>query len=130
MEEGVLYKKTTHQDFILVIPKTMIEDLLKFYHSEEHLIHLSSKRMQDIFRNRFYWPNMLDDCARWCSACEKCKIFKTKKPILSGLLIPIESTHPFHMINIDNKRQLKVIGTFWSLLITSPIGLKRPLCVV
>jgi hypothetical protein len=108
VEEGVLYKKTTHQDLILVIPKTMIEDLLKFYHSEEHLIHLSSKRMQDIFKNRFYWPSMLDDCVRWCSACVKCKIFKTKQPISQGLLIPIESTHPFHMINIDIKGPYKL----------------------
>ena len=108
VEEGVLYKVTPHQDLLLVIPKTMIDDILNFYHSEEHLIHLSSKRMQDIFKTRFYWPNMVEDCVKWCNACEKCRIFKTKQPISNGLLIPIVSTHPFHMVNIDIKGPFRV----------------------
>ena len=98
--QGVLYKVTPHQDLLLVITKTMIKEILTFYHSEQHLFHLSFKC---IFKTRFYWPTMVDDCVRWCNACEKCRIFKTKQPISNGLLIPIVSTHPFHMINIDIK---------------------------
>ena len=108
LEHGVLYKLGLHGDLLLAVPSSLMEQILNFYHSEDQLVHLASKRMYQILKSRFYWPNLFEDCLKWCAACQKCKQIKTNQPIANGLLVPIVSTHPFHIIGIDIKGPYRV----------------------
>ena len=56
----------------------------------------------------FFWLKMHEDCVNWCAACHKCQKSKTPQPKSNGLLIPIESLYPFHILNMDIKGPYKV----------------------
>jgi len=87
---------------------SLIERILHIYHNNHLVAHPSSKRLYGILRKRFYWLKMHEDCVNWCAACHKCQKSKTPQPKSNGLLIPIESLYPFHILNMDIKGPYKV----------------------
>ena len=73
LENKLLYKQDKNGQKLLVIPKIMIESILKAYHHNDLLIHPSISRLYPILRSRFYWINMHRDCTEWVNACIKCQ---------------------------------------------------------
>ncbi len=107
--KNILYKLDKKEDKeLLVIPHTLVEKLLKFYHNNHLLIHPSQKRLYEILRSRFYWNGMYRDTMNWVAACSTCIFHKGLQPKSNGLLIPIESCLPFQLLGIDIQGPFKV----------------------
>ena len=104
----VLYKSSSTYEPLLMVPYSLVKELLHFYHNDALLLHLSAKRLYSLFEDRFWWPTMRQDCIRWTQACIKCKTIKVNQPISNGLLMPIVSDHPLHIMGIDIKGPYKV----------------------
>ena len=79
----------------------MIEVILKVYHHNDLMIHLSISRLYQLLRKRFYWIGMHEDCKNWVAVCQTCQKVKLNQPISSGLLKPIISSEPFELLGID-----------------------------
>ena len=71
------------------------------------MVHLSIERLYNILRKRFYWCGMHADCTNWVNACETCQKVKLNQPKSSGLLVPIKSSKPFEIIEVDIVGPLK-----------------------
>ena len=108
LDNEVLYKRKPNGQELIVVPYDLVEDLLKFYHNSDLILHLSEKRLYAVLNTRFYWQGMYRDTINWCAACLKCIQHKTGKPISNGLLIPIITTQPFEIVSIDIKGPYKV----------------------
>ena len=55
LDNEILYKRERNGKKLFVITYDLVEDLLKFYHNTDLIIHLSQKRLYNVLRNRFYW---------------------------------------------------------------------------
>ena len=108
LENDTLYKVdhiTGH--YLLVIPSTLIEKVLRLYHDNHLLIHLAQRRLFDVIRKRFYWNGLHRDVCDWVAACKECFGHKTNQPLFHGLLEPIISTSPFELLGLDIKGPFK-----------------------
>ena len=63
--------------------------------------HLGSDRVEELSRQRFYWPYMGDDIKMFVQ--KKCSCIASKKPNVpeTAPLVPIITSAPFEMLNID-----------------------------
>jgi len=108
LENNILFKNERDGKKLLVVPTSLIERILHIYHNNQLVAHPASKRLYGILRQRFYWLKMHEDCVNWCAACQKCQKSKMPQPKSNGLLIPIESLFPFHILNMDIKGPYKI----------------------
>ena len=79
--------------------------LPEMYHSlvyselHKKLAHLSSDRVLELARKRFYWPKMQIDFF----IKKRCRCIISKRPNVPDRapLIPIESKFPFELVRVD-----------------------------
>ena len=69
IENQILYKLEKDGKKLLVIPRALVESILKIYHHNDLLIHPSISRLYPLLRSRFYWVHMHRDCTNWVNAC-------------------------------------------------------------
>ena len=97
-EDGVLVRKTKLRKQI-VLPADFHD--LVFSELHQKMGHLGSDRVEELARQRFYWPYMVKDIEFFIT--QKCSCVASKKPNKSekAPLVPILTTTPFEMICID-----------------------------
>ena len=108
LQEEILYKREKDGSLLLMIPTNILKVILKVYHHNDLMIHLSISRLYQLLRKRFYWISMHEDCKNWVAACQTCQKVKLNQPISSGLLKPIISSKPFELLGIDILGPLKL----------------------
>jgi len=63
--------KDTHQ---LLVPETLVHDVLREKHDPAYAAHPSVKRTCDLLALHFWWPGMrksIEDYIRKCDACQR-----------------------------------------------------------
>ena len=98
IEEGMLVRITKKRKQ-LVLP--LKYHALVFQELHCKLGHLGSERVEELARQRFYWPYMQSDIEKFVR--ETCRCVASKKPNIPerAPLIPIKSSAPFEMVCID-----------------------------
>jgi transposase InsO family protein len=86
---------------LLVVPFTLVENVLSLYHDSHLVVHLAQLRLYNMLRTRFYWNNLRQDVCDWVASCTKCFSHKANQPLSHGKLIPIISVRPFQLICVD-----------------------------
>jgi len=94
---------------LVVLPRAMREMILQEMHdSPMGGAHLGFEKTYARIREKFYWPKMMTEIKRYCSACESCAKSKIsphdKKAPLAPDTIP---SSPFERIAIDIMGPLK-----------------------
>ena len=84
----------------LVMPHQLRKTVLVGHH--DHTGHLGEDRVIDAVRNRYYWPNMVNDVKRHVQKCTRC----TRRKDLAGAKTraPMESivtTQPLELVAMD-----------------------------
>jgi hypothetical protein len=69
LHSKLLYRKEEGGDLVLMVPKDKRELILRSYHQQNHLIHLSRDRLYDILKKRYFWSGMYSDTKNWVNAC-------------------------------------------------------------
>ena len=76
LENGILYRKfkdvlggSLHPKLQLVLPATLVQDVLTGLHDSPVGGHLGTKKTLEKVRCRFYWPGQRKDVERWCKNC-------------------------------------------------------------
>ena len=114
IKDGVLVRNTQQYQQI-VLP----ESFHPFVFSELHqkMGHLASDRVEDLARQRFYWPHMRNDIEFFIK--KKCSCLVSKKPNTTekAPLVPIKATYPFEMVSIDFLHLDKCKGGFEYVLV-------------
>ena len=103
VRDGLLYsnyRSPTESFSQLVIPTSMIDDILNRAHGDYRSGHPGAKRMQDRLLRFCIWPTMQKDVAAKVASCHECQAyrpFSTKEvPV-----IPQHAAYPMHYIMTD-----------------------------
>ena len=114
LNNGLLIRKTKSRKQLVMPFK--YHDLI---YSELHqkMGHLGCDRVEELARQRFYWPYMKKDIETFVR--EKCSCLASKKPNVQekAPLVPILTTTPFEMICIDYLKLGKCKGGFQYVLV-------------
>ena len=111
VENGILYKraKTTRvgptepdDDWKIVVPKDSRLALLKQYHDDPRAGHLGGYKVYWRLRERYIWPKMHVDVARYVRRCQVCAAQKPEQKAPAGLMGTRPAiTRPWQMISLD-----------------------------
>ena len=85
----------------LVVPLTLRSLVLEQLHDLRIVGHLGIARTLSRLQERYYWPCMAIDVARWCAACHDCAARKGKPPPGRAPLAPLPVGAPFERIALD-----------------------------
>ena len=108
MEEGVLFRlQGTSEDSNtqLVVPRAYKHQLFLDIHAGRLGGHLGITRMVEMLRQRFYWPMMAEDVARWCKECTECAQVKPG-PRFRAALHQVAVACPMDRVAMDIVGQL------------------------
>jgi len=103
---AILYYKqfTPPKNFvpILVIPKSLINNILKSYHESPTGGHTGITRTIHKIQNKYYWENLVKDTTNFIKTCHKCQINKKSEGKPIGQLQPIQlSNRPLDRVTFD-----------------------------
>ncbi|CAF4321777.1 unnamed protein product, partial [Rotaria sordida] len=108
LHEGLLYKlmpmnlSNITKIKLIYIPSSMINSLLKAYHSDSLGGHFGIRDTYYKLKNKYWWPDMKQSIAQFIKSCLPCQQYNVSRSKRPGLLCPIETpTGPFQLIGID-----------------------------
>ena len=100
MKDKLVYKKDKN-NMLLLVPQSLIKQILESYHDHALGGHRSRDRLYETLKKRFYWSGMYTDIKNYIKACELCLKIKTPQPLKHGLLSPIATKRPFQIVGVD-----------------------------
>jgi len=128
-------KEQTKPDTILT-PESLKAFILTRYHSLPIAGHKGRDKTLSLIRDRYYWPGMNKDVAKWIRSCATCKKRKTPRPLHSDKPASLSIPKRWQCIAIDlveagttslekYRYILTVICMFTRYAITIPIKTKK-----
>jgi hypothetical protein len=57
-EDGVIYRRRKQGTPLLVVPQSLVREILSLNHNSVYASHPGKHRMLDILNARFWWPGM------------------------------------------------------------------------
>ena len=99
---GVLFKKTEKDQALkLVAPSCIQDQIFEFLHSGALGGHFGVKRTDASVRQRFWWPGIKPDVARWVKYCDLCQRKTSRAGGRRGLLRQDRVGYPMERIAMD-----------------------------
>ncbi len=92
--------------------------LLDSVHTSPGSGHPGSHRTLSLLRNRYWWPNMTRDVARYGKGCSICAISSTPRRLPEGKLVPLSIPHrPWSHLGVDFATDLPPSNGFTTILV-------------
>lgn len=105
LQQGIVVKKNFSPNkaaYLLVVPKSLREEILQASHDEPMAGHLGFTRTLRRIQERYYWPRLSSDVAHYVKSCRECQRRKTPPKRPAGFLQPIRPpSRPFQEVGMD-----------------------------
>ena len=102
---GILHRRVDKGSptgrLVLVVPRKMRSDLLKFSHNDPSSGHMGINRCLDRLQQRYYWPGMVSEVQLWITECEMCNRRKTLVLSKKAPMKSIEVVMPMELWAMD-----------------------------
>jgi hypothetical protein len=72
-DDGVMYKRSREHQHQLVVPKSLVQDIIKANHNSVYIGHPGMKRTFDLISLHYWWPGMLQSVERYVKSCDPCQ---------------------------------------------------------
>ncbi len=100
------------------VPTTLRLTLLDSIHTSPGSGHPGSQRTLSLLRNRYWWPSMARDVARYVRGCSVCAITTTPRHLPEGKLVPLPiPRRPWSHIGIDFATDLPPSNGFTTIFV-------------
>ena len=90
--------KKNKTDEVIVVPSTMINDILEYHHGPQHAGIVSMTRK---ISSKFFIPNMTKNIREYVKRCESCIRAKIQKKRPEEPVLQTSSKHPWMMVSAD-----------------------------
>lgn len=105
IRDDILYKRNFAAQgarLLLVVSKALRPNVLQAMHDDPTSGYMRFARTYRRTLERFYWPRMRQDTAKYVASCEHCQRYKRPTSAPPGLLHPIPPPcFPFEVVGID-----------------------------
>jgi hypothetical protein len=119
-EEEVMYRRQKNGKHQLVVPRTLIQDVIEENHDPEYVAHPGMKRTYSLIVLNYWWPNM---CRYYVTKCDPCQRRKEGKipiaplgevpnPKFSFEITAMDLMGPYVTTPLGNKYLLTFIDHF------------------
>ncbi len=100
------------------VPTTLRLALLDSIHTSPESGHPGSQRTLSLLRNRYWWPSMARDVARYVRGCSVCAITTTPHRLTESKLVPLPiPRRPWSHIGIDFATDLPPSSGFTTIFV-------------
>jgi hypothetical protein len=122
-EDGVIYKRCKKGEPLLVVPESMVSEILSLNHDSIYAAHPGRHRMLDVLKLKLWWKGMsklVDGYVRTCDACQqrhgrlefKAPIGKVQEPTCQWEIVHMDAVGPLQMSEKGNKYVLTFVDSF------------------
>lgn len=106
INKGMLYRKFYNNEGVdftlqLIVPKALMETLLRYYHDIQSAGHLGANKMIHRIQEKFYWTNMKRSVEDYCEKCDLCAARKPPKQRYRAPLGQYLVGEPMERVAID-----------------------------
>jgi hypothetical protein len=99
-DEGILYKRRSNGHHQIVIPQSLIWEVIKGNHDPVFVAHPGVKRTQDLILLRYWWPNVRRTVEQYIQKCDPCQKRKEDREFRAPLEVEMPTTH-FEITSMD-----------------------------
>jgi hypothetical protein len=74
--DGILYRHRSNGNHQLVVPATLVQEVMKENHAPVYIAHSGTKRTHDLIALQYWWPGMrkaIEEYARSYDPCQRKK---------------------------------------------------------
>ncbi|KAL6473700.1 hypothetical protein MHYP_G00172610 [Metynnis hypsauchen] len=88
-------------DLKLVVPESLRESLLSYYHDHLTAGHLGFAKTLARLKLRFFRPKMRKDIRSYVLSCPLCQLMKLSQQKPAGKLVPVHANKPWEVAGVD-----------------------------
>ena len=99
--EGVIFKRHPRGKHQIVIPRTLIQTVIKENHDPVYVAHPGTKRTYDLISLNYWWPRMRRSIEEYIRRCDSCQRQKEDHEFVVPLGKPEEPTGLFSVTSMD-----------------------------
>jgi transposase InsO family protein len=100
-EDGLLYVGKDFEHARLIVPKELVQQVIKAHHDNVYAGNQGVKRTRDLVKLNYFWPSMNRDVEIYIKQCESCTKFKAGRQLTAPLGELPETCAPFELVSID-----------------------------
>jgi hypothetical protein len=100
-DDGVMYRRRPQDKHQIVVPRTLIQSVLKQNHDQKYAAHPGVKRTHDLICLSFWWPSMWRSIEEYVRRCDSCQRRKENREFIAPLGEVDEPTVPFETTSMD-----------------------------
>jgi hypothetical protein len=100
-EEGLIYRRRKNGEHQLIVPASMIQEVIKLNHDPVFSAHPGRNRTLDLLCVRFYWPGMRRDVEEYVKNCVECQHTKPRHEFRAPMGDMIKPAGAFETVAMD-----------------------------
>ena len=136
LSDGFLYRHRSNGNHQLVVPATVVREVMRENHAPVYIAHPGAKRTHDLIALHYWWPGMRKDIEDYVRSCDSCQRKKEDREFVAPLGSVQEPTTSFEVTAMDvsgpypvtprgNKFLLTFIDHFCGMLKLTPSPIKK-----
>jgi len=99
--DGALYRREKDKPPKLVVPQSLIQDVIVENHNQIFVAHPGSKRTFELISLKYWWPKMRKNIEEYVRRCDKCQKRKGKQEFPAPLGEVQDPSEPFQVTSMD-----------------------------
>ena len=100
-DDNVLYRRKSNGNHQLVVPETLVQEVIKQNHEPMYVAHPGAKRTHDLIALHYWWPGMRKAVENYVKFCDPCQRRKGNREFVAPLGDVEEPTAPFEVTSMD-----------------------------
>jgi hypothetical protein len=85
-EDDVMYRRQPKNRYQLVVPRVLVQNIIKMYHDLAYVAHPGMKRTYDMISLCYWWPGMRKSIEEYIRKCDHCERRKEDREFVGGAM--------------------------------------------
>ena len=99
--DDVMYRRQQNGKHQLVVPQTLIQDVIRENHDPKYVAYSEIKRTYSLISLNYWWPKMRENVEQYLRRCDPCQRRKENREMIAPLGVVEEPKIPFEVTSMD-----------------------------
>jgi len=100
-KEGLIYRRRRRDRHQLVVPTSIIQDVIRANHDPSYIAHPGINRTHSVIALNYWWPGMRKSIEDYVRKCDSCQRRKEDRQFTAPLGSPEVLERPFQITSMD-----------------------------